>query len=78
MQGVAPVGINDCSHGVFGAATANAVRVFQRYAQLPVSGDVGILTWNGILETYTQYFETEYRVTPRLACYAMCGQLEAA
>ena len=54
--------------GVFGPATANAVRVFQRYAQLPVSGDAGILTWNAILDTYNQYFETEYEVQPRPAC----------
>ena len=64
MQGVAPVGINDCSHGVFGPATAAAVTAFQRYAQLPVSGDVGILTWNAILDTYSLYFETEYEVIP--------------
>ena len=48
--------------GVFGPATANAVRVFQRYAQLPVSGDVGILTWNAVLNTYNLYFETEYEI----------------
>ena len=60
--------------GEFGPATANAVRVFQRYAQLPVSGDVGILTWNAILETYTLYFETEYEVKPRIACQAACEQ----
>jgi len=48
--------------GVFGPATAAAVTVFQRYAQLPVSGDVGILTWNGILDTYGRYFETEYEI----------------
>ena len=46
--------------GVYGPATAGTVRVFQRYAQLPVSGDTGILTWNAILERYSQYFETEY------------------
>ena len=53
--------------GVFGPATAAAVTAFQRYAQLPVSGDVGILTWNAILDAYDQYFETEYEITPRSA-----------
>ena len=48
--------------GVFGPGTAAAVSAFQRYAQLPVSGDVGILTWNAIRDTYTAYFETEYTV----------------
>jgi len=51
--------------GVYGPATANAVRVFQRYAQLPVSGDTGILTWNAVLNTYNLYFETEYELRPR-------------
>jgi peptidoglycan hydrolase-like protein with peptidoglycan-binding domain len=53
--------------GVYGPATANAVRAFQRYAQLPLSGDTGILTWNAILNTYNLYFETEYEVQPRPA-----------
>jgi len=58
--------------GVYGPATANAVRVFQRYAQLPVSGDTGILTWNAVLNTYNLYFETEYELNPRAYCQAAC------
>ncbi|MDR2753797.1 MAG: peptidoglycan-binding protein [Oscillospiraceae bacterium] len=42
--------------GVFGPGTQSAVMAFQRYAQQPISGDVGILTWNALLERYTQYF----------------------
>ncbi|MDR3313134.1 MAG: peptidoglycan-binding protein [Oscillospiraceae bacterium] len=42
--------------GVFGPATRNAVSAFQRYAQVPVSGDVGPLTWNALVENYNQYF----------------------
>jgi len=60
--------------GVYGPATANAVRVFQRYAQLPVSGDTGILTWNAILNTYNLYFETEYEVQPRTSSQAVYSQ----
>ena len=58
--------------GVYGPATAAAVTAFQRYAQLPVSGDTGILTWNAVLATYNLYFETEYEISPRAACYSMC------
>jgi peptidoglycan hydrolase-like protein with peptidoglycan-binding domain len=46
--------------GVYGPATQSAVTTFQRFAQLPISGDVGILTWNAILQQYNQYFETGY------------------
>ncbi|MDR2687581.1 MAG: peptidoglycan-binding protein, partial [Oscillospiraceae bacterium] len=59
--------------GVYGPATANAVRAFQRYAQLPVSGDTGILTWNAVLNAYNLYFETEYEVTPRPAYYTQAA-----
>ena len=48
--------------GVFGPATAAAVTAFQRYAQLPISGDAGVLTWNAVLDTYGRYFETEYEI----------------
>jgi len=41
--------------GSYGPATANAVRAFQYFAQIPVSGDTGILTWNSILDAYEQY-----------------------
>ena len=58
--------------GVYGQATAAAVTAFQRYAQLPVSGDTGILTWNAVLSTYNLYFETEYEISPRNACHALC------
>ena len=63
--------------GVFGPATAAAVTAFQRYAQLPVSGDAGILTWNAILNTYNLYFETEYEVSPRPA-YSQAVYSQAA
>jgi len=46
--------------GFYGPATANAVRAFQRHAQLPVSGDTGILTWNAVLDTFSRYFEAEH------------------
>lgn len=41
--------------GVYGAQTANAVRVVQRLYGLPVNGDVGPLTWNAIIELYRGY-----------------------
>ena len=40
--------------GDYGPATARAVSAFQYYAQLPVSGDAGILTWNAVRDAYEQ------------------------
>jgi peptidoglycan hydrolase-like protein with peptidoglycan-binding domain len=40
--------------GVYGKATENAVRAFQQQMRLPVSGDVGILTWNALAQQYNQ------------------------
>lgn len=41
--------------GVYGSATANAVRVIQELYGLPVTGDVGILTWNALTELYNDF-----------------------
>ena len=38
--------------GVFGSATENAVKVYQRLYNIPQSGVVGSVTWNSILDTY--------------------------
>ena len=41
--------------GVYGPSTAEAVRAIQRLYSLPVTGDVGILTWNSIVELYNDF-----------------------
>jgi len=46
--------------GVYGPATQSAVTAFQRYAQLPISGDVGILTWNAVVELYNEFYTARY------------------
>lgn len=38
--------------GIYGPATANAVRVFQRLYSIPVSGSVGPITWFNIAREY--------------------------
>ena len=38
--------------GKYDTATADAVRAFQEYAMLPVTGRVDILTWNAITDRY--------------------------
>jgi peptidoglycan hydrolase-like protein with peptidoglycan-binding domain len=38
--------------GNYGVRTAEAIRAFQYYAQLPLSGDTGIITWNALLDAY--------------------------
>lgn len=43
--------------GVFGSATENAVREYQRVFGLPVSGIVGSVTWNSVLDTYLSLFD---------------------
>ncbi|MDR2647256.1 MAG: peptidoglycan-binding protein [Oscillospiraceae bacterium] len=41
--------------GVYGQATAAAVTAFQRWAQVPISGEIGPLTWNALQKAYSQY-----------------------
>lgn len=41
--------------GVYGPETESAVSVVQSLYGLPVTGDVGILTWNAILELYNDF-----------------------
>ena len=38
--------------GTYDQATADAVRAFQQYAMLPVTGQVDILTWNAITDRF--------------------------
>ncbi len=42
--------------GTYDAQTADAVRVFQAYSQLPIDGLVGLLTWNAIADQYNRLF----------------------
>ena len=44
--------------GVFGPATADAVRSFQRYFDLPVTGSVDLATWDVLYRTYIGFLET--------------------
>lgn len=48
--------------GVFGAATENAVKAFQRYAGLEQDGVVGPLTWNALNQTYGSLAQTTHSV----------------
>ena len=41
--------------GVYGPATASAVEAVQTLYGLPVTGDVGVLTWNSIVELYNDF-----------------------
>lgn len=41
--------------GVYGPETANAVSAVQALYGLPVTGDVGVLTWNAIVELYNDF-----------------------
>lgn len=43
--------------GVFGTATENAVKAYQELFGLPVSGVVGSVTWNSIIDNYLSLFE---------------------
>ncbi len=45
-------------NGVFGPETANAVRTFQSFYGLPVTGIVGINTWNTMNRIYTETVES--------------------
>ncbi|MDR0530773.1 MAG: peptidoglycan-binding protein [Oscillospiraceae bacterium] len=56
--------------GIYGSATTNAVLAFQRFAQLPISGNVGILTWNTLVSKYNEYYN------PRYAEYAQAEEAE--
>ena len=42
--------------GIYDPQTADAVRVFQGYSQLPIDGLVGLLTWNAIADQYNRLF----------------------
>lgn len=42
--------------GIYDEATVNAVRTFQQGNQLPVDGNVGLLTWNAIADQYNALF----------------------
>jgi len=54
--------------GNYGASTAESVRAFQYYAQIPLSGDAGILTWNALLDAYQHRSEiSENPATVRFA-----------
>ena len=43
--------------GMFGTATENAVKAYQELFGLPVSGVVGSVTWNSIIDNYLSLFE---------------------
>lgn len=42
--------------GIYDEQTVNAVRDFQQNNQLPVNGNVGLLTWNAIADQYNVLF----------------------
>lgn len=46
--------------GIFGNATFNAVRAYQRIMGLPETGVVGALTWNSIADTYRSITEGDF------------------
>lgn len=46
--------------GIFGNATLNAVRTYQRIMGLPETGVVGALTWNSIADTYRSITEGDF------------------
>ncbi len=46
--------------GVFGAATASAVRAYQAAFGIEPSGVVGATTWNSIAETYRSLYEGQF------------------
>ncbi len=43
--------------GIYGPATSNAVRIFQRLYKIPVSGSVGPVTWFNIAREYDLSYE---------------------
>ena len=44
--------------GIYGTATENAVRDFQRLFELPITGEVDFLTWDALYRTYLGFIET--------------------
>ena len=44
--------------GIYGSATENAVKAFQRLFELPVTGSVDELTWDSLYRTYLGFIET--------------------
>ena len=44
--------------GIYGPATENAVRAFQTLFELPVTGEVDLLTWDSLYRTYLGFIET--------------------
>ena len=48
-------------NGIFGSPMQNAVRAFQRFASLPVTGIIDEATWNAIVKAYNELEETEYK-----------------
>lgn len=44
--------------GIYGPATENAVRAFQQLFELPVTGEVDLITWDSLYRTYLGFIET--------------------
>ena len=44
--------------GIFGEATENAVKAFQRTFELPITGTVDVSTWDVLYKTYLGFVET--------------------
>ena len=44
--------------GIFGEATENAVKAFQRTFELPITGTVDVATWDILYKTYLGFVET--------------------
>ena len=44
--------------GIFGSATENAVKAFQRLFELPITGKVDLLTWDALYRTYQGFIST--------------------
>ena len=44
--------------GIYGPSTENAVRAFQALFELPLTGEVDLLTWDALYRTYLGFIET--------------------
>ena len=44
--------------GIYGPSTENAVRSFQELFELPITGEVDLLTWDALYRTYLGFIET--------------------
>ncbi len=44
--------------GIYGPATENAVRAFQQLFELPVTGEVDLVTWDALYRTYLGFIQT--------------------